>query len=495
MTETPAPLQHDMDHLRQLHELILAAASEGIYGLDLEGKTTFVNDAATRILGWSRPHLIGAPLHDIHHHSHEDGSPYPREECPIYATLQDGQVHHVDHEVFWNSNGDAVPVEYTSTPIFEEGILRGAVIVFRDISERRRAEQQREKDYGEIRQLKEQLQQERDYLRDEINIQSNFADIIGESQALKRTLSQIEAVASTQATVLVLGESGVGKEMIARAIHNLSDRAERPLVKVNCASVPKDLFESEFFGHVRGSFTGAHKDRVGRLELANGGTLFLDEVGEIPLDLQGKLLRALQEQEFERIGDERTTEVDVRIIAATNRDLTEEVREGRFREDLYYRLSVFPIEVPPLRDRSVDILPLAQSFIEYFCSQLGRSAPSMTRQGGKLLQSHHWPGNIRELRNVIERAVILSSGQTLRVDLALPDTLPTGQSAGETGQDEGFLTDIEFRQLEKANLVKALRRANWKIAGKEGAAALLGLKPSTLNYRMDRFDIRRPGPS
>lgn len=484
--------QLDIAQLQHRHHLILAAVGEGVYGLDTEGKTTFVNDAAVRILGWDEADVIGTYLHDLHHHSHEDGSPYPRQDCPIFATLQDGQVHHVDGEVFWNSDGKPIPVEYTSTPILSGGSLLGAVIVFRDVSERRQAEQQRETDYQEINQLKEQLQQERDYLRDEINIQSNFAEIIGESEPLKRTLSQIEAVAGTTASVLVLGESGVGKEMIARAIHKHSPRAEQALVKVNCASVPKELFESEFFGHVRGSFTGAHRDRVGRLELANGGTLFLDEVGEIPLDQQGKLLRALQEQEFERVGEERTTSVDVRIVAATNRDLVEEVRAGRFREDLYYRLSVFPIEVPPLRERAVDILPLAQSFIKHFCSQLGRPVLPMTRQGGEILRRHDWPGNVRELRNVIERAVILSSGTALRVDLALPDAPPQQHSPASFAEDEGFLTDAEFEQLERANLVKALRQANWKIAGETGAAALLGLKPSTLNYRMTRYNIKRP---
>jgi PAS domain S-box-containing protein len=488
---TPAGPDTQIQQLEQLHELILAAAAEGIYGLDLEGRTTFVNAAATRILGWCEQDLIGVALHDIHHHSHEDGSHYPREDCPIYATLQDGKVHHVENEVFWSREGQAVPVEYTSTPIFADNQLTGAVIVFRDTSERRRAEKERETAFVEISRLKEQLQQERDYLRDEIQVQSNFGEIIGESQALKRTLSQIEAVASTQTSVLVLGESGVGKEMVARAIHNHSDRAQRPLVKVNCASVPKDLFESEFFGHVRGSFTGAHRDRVGRLELANGGTLFLDEVGEIPIDQQGKLLRALQEQEFERIGDERTTAVDVRIIAATNRDLQEEIRHGRFREDLYYRLSVFPIEVPPLRDRRADILPLAQSFIQRLCEQQGRPSPRLSRSGAELLQQHHWPGNIRELHNVIERAVILSPGESLRVELALPGVLPVQSEPASLEEYGEFLTDSEFRQLEKANLVKALRKADWKIAGDSGAAALLGLKPSTLTYRISRYGIRR----
>ena len=480
--------------LHRLHQLILKAAGEGIYGLDCQGKATFVNEAAVRILGWKEQEVIGISIHDLHHHTHLDGRHYPTEECPIYAALKDGEVHQVDDEVFWHSEGHAVPVEYTSTPIWENGKLSGAVVIFRDISERVRMEEEREKAFEEIKRLKEQLEQERDYLRDEINITANFGEIIGESQALKRTLSQIEAVARTPTSVLILGESGVGKEMIARAIHLNSDRAQQPLVKVNCASIPKELFESEFFGHVRGAFTGAHRDRVGKMHLANNGTLFLDEVGEIPLDLQGKLLRALQESEFEKVGDERTQKVNVRIIAATNRDLEEEVKAGRFREDLYYRLSVFPVEVPPLKYRSEDIPPIAQHFIDCFCRQLGRKSFVLTRNQVAKLKQHSWPGNIRELKNVVERAVILSSGSNrLNLDSALPGQDHSAQVAIDAVPGSGeVLTDKELRQLEKNNLLLAMERSSWKISGEDGAAELLGLKPSTLAYRLSQFGIKRP---
>jgi len=483
----------DLESLRHRHQLILAAAGEGIYGLDRDGKATFVNEAATRILGWKESEVIGVCIHDLHHHTHKDGSPYAREDCPIYAALKDGDIHQVSDEVFWHSDGRPVPVEYTSTPIWEEGELQGAVVVFRDISARATAEREREQAYREIESLKEQLEQERDYLREEIRITINFGEIIGESQALRRTLSQIEAVANTPASVLILGESGVGKEMIARAIHQHSDRAEYPLVKVNCASIPKDLFESEFFGHLRGAFTGAHRDRVGRMQLANNGTLFLDEVGEIPLDLQGKLLRALQENEFERVGDEETQKVDVRVIAATNRDLAEEVKRGRFREDLYYRLSVFPLEVPPLRERTADILPLAQHFLDLTCQQMGRDRLKLTRSHVHQLKQHAWPGNIRELKNVIERAVILSvGGRILRLDQALPVSSVTQSEDVVPGPQDGeVLTDNEFRLLEKANLTKAMRKSGWKISGLGGAAELLGLKPSTLTYRLSRYGISK----
>ena len=491
-TESSRPSQADILRLQTTHQLILGSAGEGIYGLDCEGRTTFVNAAAVRILGWKEECVMGKPLHDIHHHSHKDGSHYPREKCPIYAALKDGEVHQVNNEVFWHEDGHCVPVEYTSTPIWEEGVLKGAVVVFRDISQRIKIEQERAQAFAEIIDLKEQLELERDYLRDEINITAHFGEIIGESQALKRTLAQIEAVANTPTSVLVLGESGVGKEMIARAIHANSDRADQPLVKVNCASIPKDLFESEFFGHVKGSFTGAHRDLVGRMQLANRGTLFLDEVGEIPLDLQGKLLRALQENEFERVGDERTVKVDVRIVAATNRNLAEDVKRGLFREDLYYRLSVFPIEVPALRERLADISPLAQQFLNQFCLQLGRDKMQLSKLHIEKLNKHDWPGNIRELKNVIERALILSPGKNLRLDLALPGTDKRQLSMETAPADGNFLTEAEFRVLEKANLVKALRKAGWKISGKEGAADLLGIKPSTLAYRMSAFGIEKP---
>lgn len=478
------------DELRYLQRLILDAAGEGIYGIDKDGNITFSNAAATAILGWRNEDLLGKSAHDVHHHSHADGSPYSREECPIYAAFKDGMIHHEEGEVFWHTNGQPVPVEYTSTPIWREGKLDGAVVVFRDISARKALEAEREMAYSEISALKEQLKLERDYLRDELDVTIHFGDIIGESDALKRTMSQIEAVAATPTTVLILGESGVGKEMIARAIHGNSDRADKPLVKVNCASIPKDLFESEFFGHVRGAFTGAHADRIGRMQLADGGTLFLDEVGEIPLALQGKLLRALQEREFERVGDDKTISADVRIVAATNRDLEVDVREGNFREDLFYRLSVFPLTVPPLRDRVEDILPLTRHFVEQICQDLRRPTLRIGRQTAEMLQRHNWPGNIRELRNVIERAIIMSKGK--RLELMLSTSNPPTDSSVVTHQvNDDFLTDAEMNMQVKTNILNVLRLTNWRVSGDGGAAELLGLKPSTLAYRMRTFGIEK----
>jgi transcriptional regulator with GAF, ATPase, and Fis domain len=300
-------------------------------------------------------------------------------------------------------------------------------------------------------------------------------------------------VAPTDATVLVLGETGTGKELIARELHRRSRRKDKPLVRVNCASIPKELYESEFFGHARGSFTGAVKDRIGRFEAAAGGTLFLDEIGEIPLELQSKLLRVLQEKCYERVGEERTRCADVRIVAATNRDLKKEVAAGHFREDLYYRLNVFPVKVAALRDRKEDIPLLAAHFIDISVKELGCPRPRLTRAGIETLQNYDWPGNIRELRNVIERAAIFAQGGALDFDLPA-----TGVDLNSFVLDDGdevdpeYLTDAEMRRRERENLFAVLQKTGWKIKGVDGAAELLGLKPTTLISRIEKMGLKRP---
>jgi transcriptional regulator with GAF, ATPase, and Fis domain len=352
---------------------------------------------------------------------------------------------------------------------------------------RKRSEERRQAAFDELARLKRAAEDERDYLREELVPRALFTDIIGGSGALRRALEMVDAVASTKATVLIHGESGVGKELIARAIHARSPRATGPLVKVNCASVPKELFESEFFGHIRGAFTGAQKDRIGRFELADRGTIFLDEVGELPLDMQSKLLRVLQESEFERVGDDKTRRVDVRVIAATNKNLDADVARGTFRADLYYRLSVFPIEVPPLRSRKEDIVALAEFFLRRYSSELGRKPPTFSATERELLLAYDWPGNVRELQNVIERAVILARQGPLRLDLAL--SISGAPPAPVT--TERVLTDSELKLLERDNLMAALDRADWRVSGTGGAAELLGVRPSTLRDRMKALGIRR----
>lgn len=350
--------------------------------------------------------------------------------------------------------------------------------------------------FEEIQRLKSQLEQQNAYLQEEVVEAKAFGDLVGQSAALRQIVSQIDLVAPTDASVLILGETGTGKELVAHEIHRRSKRKEKALVRVNCASIPKELYESEFFGHAKGAFTGAIKDRAGRFEAAEGGTLFLDEIGEVPLDLQGKLLRALQEKRYERVGEDRTRFADVRIVAATNRNLKKEVAAGRFREDLYYRLNVFPIQVVPLRERKEDVALLAQHFIKLSAKELGCPKPRLTPAGMVQLQSYDWPGNIRELRNLIERAVILARGGALEFDLpsgsdASP-IAPSSKAVDETNPDHEFFTESEMQQRERENLLGVLKKSGWKIKGDNGAAELLGVKPTTLLSRIKKMGLKRP---
>ena len=348
--------------------------------------------------------------------------------------------------------------------------------------------------FEEIESLRRRLELENDYLREEVA--APFHEILGSSSALQKVLRQVEMVAATEASVLVLGESGVGKELVAHAVHARSPRRERPLVRVNCAAVPGELFESEFFGHVKGAFTGAVRDRVGRFELADGGTLFLDEVGEIPLEHQAKLLRVLQEGTFERVGEARTRRTNVRVLAATNRDLAEEAARGHFRSDLYYRLSVFPIEVPPLRERREDLPTLARHFVTAAARRLNLAAPRLTRAHVEALSAYDWPGNVRELQHVIERAVILGRGKTLE----LPDLVrsvsrepaaPSGSApAADLAADGALPTLAELRTRERDVIAAALERAGGKVSGPGGAAELLGVKPTTLDSKLRALGLR-----
>ena len=344
--------------------------------------------------------------------------------------------------------------------------------------------------FEEIERLKRRLEQENEYLREEVRSAHGSGDIIGKSSALLKSLAQVDLVAPAGASVLVTGASGTGKELIARAIHERSGRRQQPLVKVNCASVPRELFESEFFGHVRGAFTGAVRDRMGRFQLADGGTLFLDEIGEIPLELQSKLLRVLQEGTFERVGEERTRKVDVRVVAATNRDLKKEVEAGRFREDLYYRLSVFPVDVAPLRDRAEDIPLLADHFLEEASRRLGVARPKLRRRHIELLQGYPWPGNVRELQNVVERAVIRAQSGPLEFDMPNLSS-PDADESSVAAESAAVLTYDELRDRERDNLVEALESCRWRVSGPQGAAALLGLKPTTLASKIRSFGLGR----
>ncbi|AHF00506.1 PAS sensor protein [Thiomicrospira aerophila AL3] len=468
------------------NDLILQSVGDGIYGVDIDGKATFVNPACERILEWRAEEMIGKNVHDLIHHHHPDGRHYHGHDCPIYAAFRDGEIRQVDDEVFWTKSGRAIPVAYTSTPILDSGQLVGAVVVFRDISERIEAETQLKHALAEVQALKQRLEAENAYLQETYRIEHNYKSIVGRSRAILQTIKQIDVVAPTDASVLITGESGTGKELIAQAIHQASARAERPFIKVNCASIPHELFESEFFGHIKGAFTGAVQDRVGRFELANGGTLFLDEVGEIPLALQSKLLRVLQEGQFERVGESKTRQVNVRILAATNRDLDQEVSAKRFREDLFFRLNVFPIASYPLRERREDIPLLAEHFLTIVCRKFNRAKLVFSQADMQAMQGYDWPGNIRELVNVIERGVILA--QTDRFVLELPNHVEGEAVATPSSRLNAAQT---WQEIEQRALIAALQACRGKIFGEDGAAARLGLKPTTLNSKLAKHKINR----
>ena len=334
---------------------------------------------------------------------------------------------------------------------------------------------------AQIKILKQQLEAERAYLLEEIRLEYNFENIIGHSDGLKYVLFKVEQIAPNNTTVLVLGETGTGKELVARAIHGLSLRNDRALVKINCATLPSNLIESELFGHEKGAFTGADSRRAGRFEVADGATLFLDEIGELPLELQPKMLRVIQDGEFERLGSSKTIKVDVRIIAATNRNLEEEVRKGRFREDLWYRLNVFPITMPPLRDRLEDIPQLVDYYVKRICKRMGKSIKIIPATLMNTLQSYHWPGNVRELENVLERAVICSSGPKLHL---MDDLVRSSKDVATSSQT--------MEAVEREHILRVLEQTRWKVSGENGAAEILGLNRSTLRARMRKLGIRKP---
>ena len=462
-----------------------------LHTVDGNGNIVTATDHWLQKMGYRREEVVGRPIMDFFTEAERKRFV----EGYLQEVLDQGDFNNEDRQVL-TKDGKVLDLVVSAIAHRDaNGKVDRMLVASKDITDRLRVERELRTALAENASLRKELERERDYLREEVNVAMNFGRLIGTSQPLQKMLKRVEAVAETPASVLLQGESGVGKELVAHAIHAQSARADGPLVKVNCASIPKELFESEFFGHVKGAFTGAHRDRVGRFQLADGGTIFLDEIGEIPLELQGKLLRVLQESEFERVGDDVTRSVDVRVIAATNRNLERLIVDGEFREDLFYRISVFPVDVPPLRERGDDIIQLAQHFLERACNDFGRPLLALTRRQANLLLEYDWPGNVRELKNVIERAVILSPGNVLRLDLSMPharearpqETVPAAK------QITGILTEKEMREYQKQNLIAALRETNWRVSGPDGAAQLLGVKPTTLADRVRALGIRRPG--
>ena len=400
-------------------------------------------------------------------------------------------------EIWTDRHGRRLHYVRTFSPVEDEaGVVTHVLGYGQEITQLKKAEEELRTALAEVEALKDRLHDENQYLREEVQAEYNFEDMVGESLAMANVRAAIETVAPTDANVVISGETGTGKEAVARAIYALSARRDKPLIKVNCASIPRELFESEFFGHVKGAFTGAIRDRAGRFQLADQGTLFLDEIGEIPLEMQGKLLRVLQEGEFERVGEAKTRSADVRIIAATNRNLKAEVEGGRFRQDLYYRLNVFPIDVPPLRHRGEDIQLLATHYLERSVRKLSRGPRSLTSAEASKLRAYEWPGNVRELQNVIERAVITNRSGPLSFDLPLLDRSGPPETRSAAGTEVDVLSDAEMRRREHDNVLRALERTNWRVYGPDGAAALLGVKATTLASRIRKLGLtrRRPRP-
>ena len=398
--------------------------------------------------------------------------------------LKNNRPYDIEHRLVKKSGEIRIVNERAEVTFDSDGKPVRMIGTVQDITARKEVEEALRNALDEVEKLKSRLQAENMYLQEEIKTDHNFDDIITKNEKFRGVLRKVEQGASTDASVLILGETGTGKELIARAIHNISERIERPLVKVNCAALPANLIESELFGHEKGAFTGALSRKIGRFELADKGTIFLDEVGDLPLDLQSKLLRVLQEGEFERLGNPVTLKVDVRIIAATNRNLTMEMKNGNFREDLYYRLNVFPIMVPPLRDRKDDIPLLVKYFTQKYSAKMGKKIENIPANVMDDLTAYYWPGNVRELENVIERAVILSIDETL-----MPDELP---KKSNTGSLEPEPESDSLSRTEKNHITKILKENNWIIDGPRGAAARLDMPASTLRDRMKKLGIKRP---
>ncbi len=476
-------LRQEMEVRLREEELsaLLESAMDAVVVLDAGGAITRVNPAAERLFGCTAEDLLGENLREF--------LP-PESTAQFNAFVKDLDSQSSERRHLWIPQSFPVlrwdkspfPAEATISRFANRGQLFHTVIL-RNVDERLAAERR-------IALLAE----ETEYLRESVRELAGMGEMLGASPAMKQLFEALKRVAVTDATVLIFGETGTGKELIARSLHQASPRKDKPLVRVNCAAIPGTLMESEFFGHERGAFTGAITRREGRFGLADGGTIFLDEVGELPLDLQAKLLRVLQEGEFEPLGSTRTRKVNVRVVAATNRDLGAMAREGKFREDLFYRLNVFPLRVPPLRERGSDVTLLARAFAERFARRMGQRIQPLDPDDFRKLQDYPWPGNVRELQNVIERAIIFSNGTRLDLNRAMPESpTPVPPPVDGRGINEmRILSAKEFESFERANIERALAACGGKIAGDNGAARCLGLPPSTLNSRIKALGIQRP---
>jgi len=449
-------------------------APDAILWIDSEGSIYRANSAAEDMFEFDAASLQGQKIYTL--------SPMDSKQKFAERWEHTKQKGICKYEwLYLSKSGKSIPVEITRNHIEFEGKEYSCSFI-RDITERKNAEKALRDALAQVEKLKDHLAEENLYLQNEIKLTHNFEEIIWQSETIKRVLEKVEQVAQTNSTVLISGETGTGKELIARAIHSVGKRRDRTLVKVNCAALPLNLIESELFGHEKGAFTGAFELKIGRFELANHGTIFLDEIGDLPVEIQAKLLRVLQDGEFQRLGNPRTIRVDVRLITATNRKLEESVLNGTFREDLYYRLNVFPIHVPPLRERKEDIPVLTHYFLKKYSTQIGKKIDIVPVKIMNMLQSYSWPGNIRELENIIERAIIMNSGSRLQSGDWMP-VKPSGHTlSGQT------LADIE-----RNHIIEVLKSTGWQVSGQKGAAKVLGINPNTLVSKMKKLNIRRPG--
>ncbi len=458
------------------YRTLVESMNEGLAIADENGVFTYANDRLCEMLGCSFEEVIGRPAH----HWLSEVARKILTEPKIERKKKGRESYEIDLQRKDGSTGHAL---ISPTPLFEDhGGIKGSVAVITDITALKKAEESLRNALFENQKLRERLEAENIYFRQESETRHQFGNIIGQSNALKYVLYRAEQVAATNATVLILGETGTGKELIAAAIHQMSSRRDKPLITVNCAALPHHLIESELFGREKGAFTGSDDRQAGRFEIADGSTLCLDEIGEMPMEVQAKLLRVVQHNEFERLGSSRTVKVDVRIIATTNRDLEEEVRNGRFRQDLFYRLNVYPLTVPPLRQRKDDIPPLVQFIVGQYARGLGKEFASIHNETMKMLQDYDWPGNVRELRNVIERAVILCPGPVFQMFDRLENQACENHATGLRTMEE----------TEREQILRTLEKTLWRINGPRGAAAILKMHPSTLRARMHKLGIRRP---
>jgi len=468
--------QTALEESEENYRSIVTTANEGIVTVDPNMMITFANAAMAQLIGSSVDDIVGRHSLDfIPEEDHEDIlSRFKKREKGV-GEQYEGRIVRRDGQIGW--------VHRSSSPVMApDGRYMGTIIMFTDITERKQSEMELERAYAEIAQLTQQIEADKNYLQEEIKIEHDFDKIIGNSDAIKYVLFRLEQVAKTDAAVIILGETGTGKELIARALHSTSARAKRPLIKVNCATLTAQFIESELFGHVKGAFTDAIADRQGRFELANKGTLFLDEIGELPLDLQPKLLRVLQDGEFEKLGDSRTITTDVRVIAATNRDLEALVRSGKFRKDLWYRLNVFPISIPPLRQRKEDIPDMVNHFVKKIGKATGKIITHIPEAVLDELATYDWPGNIRELEHIIERAIITSTSNRLRLM----------ESLERTAIEKPHVGLLSHSEMEREHILRALEQTQWVIEGPNGAAGILKMHPNTLRYRMKKLNIQRP---